>query len=56
MAFVLSQASSINAVSTGFTTLETLERRLSNAFSDALPRDIAATVVFDLPFSLLRVS
>ncbi len=54
IAFVLSQAGSLNAVSTGFTSLDMLERRLRQAISAALPRDIAATAVFDVPFSLLR--
>lgn len=56
LAFVLSQASSINAVTSGFTSLDALERRLRHTIADALPRDIAATVAFDVPFSLLRRS
>lgn len=54
VAFVLSQASSINAVSTGWTSLDVLEQRLRRAAASALPRQLAATVVFDMPFSLLR--
>ena len=54
IAFVLSQASSINAVSAGFASMETLERRLRRAASSTLPRALAATVMFDVPFFLLR--
>jgi SAM-dependent methyltransferase len=54
VSFVLSQASSINAVSSAFTTFEALERRLRDAFATAFPRRLAATVVFDAPFALLR--
>jgi hypothetical protein len=52
--FVLSQASSINAVSTGFASLEALELQLRSAMSAAVPRALAATVMFDVPLSLLR--
>jgi ubiquinone/menaquinone biosynthesis C-methylase UbiE len=52
--FVLSQASSINAVSTAFAASETLEERLRHAIAVAIPRGLAATVVFDVPFALLR--
>jgi SAM-dependent methyltransferase len=54
VSFVLSQASSINAVSTGFASLDSLEHRLRRAIATGLPRDLAATVVFDVPCSLLR--
>jgi ubiquinone/menaquinone biosynthesis C-methylase UbiE len=54
VAFVLSQASSINAMSTGFASIDSLEKRLRRAMASALPRALAATVVFDVPFSLLR--
>ena len=56
IAFVLSQASSINAVTTASVSFDALERRLRRAISAVLPRDIAATVVFDIPFSILRRS
>jgi SAM-dependent methyltransferase len=52
--FVLSQASSINAVSTAFAALATLEQRLRGAMASAIPRGLAATAVFDIPFALLR--
>ena len=52
--FVLSQASSINAVSTAFAALATLEQRLRDTIASALPRGLAATVAFDVPFALLR--
>ena len=52
--FVLSQASSINAVSTACAAFATLELRLRHAMAAALPRGLAATVVFDVPFALLR--
>jgi hypothetical protein len=54
VSFVLSQASSINAVSTAFTSFEVLERRLRDAFVTAFPRHLAATAVFDAPLALLR--
>jgi SAM-dependent methyltransferase len=54
VAFVLSQASSINAVSTSFASLDTLERRLRDAVASTMPRALAAAVTFDVPFSLLR--
>ncbi|HET9830856.1 MAG TPA: hypothetical protein VFP91_04085, partial [Vicinamibacterales bacterium] len=52
--FVLSQASSINAVSTACAAFATLELRLRHAIAAALPRGLAATVAFDVPFALLR--
>ncbi len=54
VSFVLSQASSINAVSTAFTSFEALERRLRDAVAAAFPRDLAATAIFDVPYSLLQ--
>jgi SAM-dependent methyltransferase len=54
VSFVLSQASSINAVATGARSLETLEQRLRGAFETAFPRRLAATARFDVPSFLLR--
>jgi SAM-dependent methyltransferase len=54
VSFVLSQASSINAVATGAASLETLEQRLRDAFQTAFPRSLAATARFDVPSFLLR--
>ena len=54
VAFVLSQASSINAVSLGVASLDALEQRLRHELAVALPRGIAATVEFDVPLALLR--
>jgi SAM-dependent methyltransferase len=54
IAFILSQASSINAVSTSFASFDTLERRLRDAVASTVPRALAATVTFDVPFSLLQ--
>ena len=54
VSFVLSQASSINAVATGAASLETLERRLRDEFQTAFPRRLAATARFDVPSFLLR--
>src|SRR5262249_18401379 len=52
--FVLSQASSINAVATGAPPLGTLGQRLRNAFQTAFSRRLAATARFDVPSFLLR--
>lgn len=54
LSFVLSQASSINAVTTAFTSYDRLERRLRDAVGAAFPRDLAATTIFDVPCSLLQ--
>jgi SAM-dependent methyltransferase len=54
VSFVLSQASSINAVSKAFISFEALERRLRDAFATAFPRPLAATAVFEVPLALLQ--
>lgn len=51
--FILSQASSINAVTAGAASLGALEARLREGVAHHAPRGRASTARFDVPFSLL---
>jgi SAM-dependent methyltransferase len=53
VSFVLSQASSINAVTVGASLLDALETRLRQGFARHVRRGVA-TARFDVPFALLR--
>jgi len=53
VSFVLSQASSINAVTAGASSIDALEARLREGLGQHLRRG-TATARFDVPFSLLR--
>lgn len=52
--FVLSQASSINAVTVGAASVGELEARLRQGLSQHVSKASAVTARFDVPFSLLR--
>jgi SAM-dependent methyltransferase len=54
VSFVLSQASSINAATTGASPVDALEARLREGLGQHLPRGTTATARFDVPFALLR--
>jgi ubiquinone/menaquinone biosynthesis C-methylase UbiE len=54
VSFVLSQASSINAVTAGAASTDALEAQLRAAFGEHLHPGTSATARFDLPFALLR--
>ena len=54
VSFILSQASSINAVTVGAASLGALEARLREGLARHVPHGAAATARFDVPFSLLR--
>jgi SAM-dependent methyltransferase len=54
VSFILSQASSINAVTEGASSLDALEGRLREGLARHVPRGAPATARFDVPFSLLR--
>jgi len=54
VSFVLSQASSINAVAVGSDSRDALQDRLRRGFQSHFPRGGAAAVGFDLPLALLR--
>ena len=44
----------VPGVATSFASLDTLERRLRDAVASTVPRALAVTVTFDVPFSLLQ--
>jgi ubiquinone/menaquinone biosynthesis C-methylase UbiE len=54
VSFVLSQASSINAATTGASSIDALEARLREGLGQHLRRGATATARFDVPFALLR--
>jgi len=54
VAFILSQASSINAVTVGHAAEADLESRLREGLARHIPRAGTSTARFDVPFSLLR--
>ena len=54
VSFILSQASSINAVTVGAASLGALEARLREGLAPHVPHGAAATARFDVPFALLR--
>jgi len=54
VAFILSQASSINAVTAGAVSLGALEARLREGFARHVPPGSSSIARFDVPFSLLR--
>jgi hypothetical protein len=54
VAFILSQASSINAVTAGAVSLGALEARLREGFARHVRPGGSSTARFDVPFSLLR--
>ena len=54
VSFILSQASSINAVTTGAASFAALEASLRDGLARHVPPVAAATARFDVPFTLLR--
>jgi SAM-dependent methyltransferase len=54
VSFVLSQASSINAVTAGASSIDGLEGRLRDGLGQHLGHDVTSTARFDVPFALLR--
>jgi SAM-dependent methyltransferase len=54
VSFILSQASSINAVTVDAASLDVLEAQLRDGLAQHIRSGAAATARFDLPFSLLR--
>jgi SAM-dependent methyltransferase len=54
VSFILSQASSINAVTTGATSFDVLEAKLRDELARHVPPVAPATARFDVPFTLLR--
>jgi ubiquinone/menaquinone biosynthesis C-methylase UbiE len=54
VSFILSQASSINAVTAGAASIDALEARLRESLAQHLRHGTTATARFDVPFALLR--